>query len=324
MTKTIIDFYAYRAKVNIDAHRQALQAMFAKVDAPLYLQPKKGGWRGYTSSYTVYLGDHTIGMVAEGGEYQRGWSYVSLTGQGCSWIRDWDKAQEINCNMYMYQAKRVDIAHDTSNKNCNFDSTLGAYRAGGFQNGQTSPKCEPMKPERPQDSAIIRIGNRERDKYFRWYEKGKEQLGPEIAALDEKEGYDESKWTDHTTAMVRNGKVVEIRTLDWVRHEVEFKPKTAPLPQDLISKRDQYFAGAYPYLGTLLDADPLSFTLRTGARPKLDLELALAAVRRQYGNTIFTALHAHGGDINAVWDKICGTKHNDRLLDAGVLLVDHE
>ena len=37
-----------------------------------------------------------------------------------------------------------------------------------------------------------------------------------------------------------------------------------------------------------------------------------------------TALHAYHGDITAVWEKILGDHHNHALLEAGVLLVDHE
>jgi hypothetical protein len=49
----------------------------------------------------------------------------------------------------------------------------------------------------------------------------------------------------------------------------------------------------------------------------------LEIIRAQYGSTLFTALVAHHGDIGAVWEKIIGTKHNQRLLEEGVLLVDH-
>jgi hypothetical protein len=44
----------------------------------------------------------------------------------------------------------------------------------------------------------------------------------------------------------------------------------------------------------------------------------------QYGNSLYTALHAYAGDISAVWSKIVGYKHNQALLEAGVLLVEHE
>ena len=44
----------------------------------------------------------------------------------------------------------------------------------------------------------------------------------------------------------------------------------------------------------------------------------------QWGDTHYTALHAYNGDIGAVMDRIMGTKHSQRLLEAGVLLVDHD
>jgi hypothetical protein len=56
----------------------------------------------------------------------------------------------------------------------------------------------------------------------------------------------------------------------------------------------------------------------------MTLSAALDQVRRQFGSTLFTALHAHQGDMTAVWDLIVGDKHNERLVEAGVLLVDHE
>jgi hypothetical protein len=54
------------------------------------------------------------------------------------------------------------------------------------------------------------------------------------------------------------------------------------------------------------------------------LAVALENLRIQFGPTIFTALMAYGGDMTAVWDKIIGDHHNQALIEAGVLLVDHE
>jgi hypothetical protein len=51
---------------------------------------------------------------------------------------------------------------------------------------------------------------------------------------------------------------------------------------------------------------------------------ALANCRAQFGNTLFTALTAFHGDIGAVWDKVVGKDHNRHLVEAGVLLVDHD
>jgi hypothetical protein len=55
----------------------------------------------------------------------------------------------------------------------------------------------------------------------------------------------------------------------------------------------------------------------------LDLREALAQCKRQWGSTLYTALHAYEGDISAVWDQILGEKHNPALLASGALLVKH-
>lgn len=265
-----------------------------------------------------------VGLIAEGGDNQRGWAYVGITGQGCDWVRDWDRAQEVAGNSDGYSLKRVDLAYDTFDVTKGFDAALASYRLGGFNTGGRPPKCEPMKPERWEDSAIIRVGNRERDKYYRGYEKGKELLGPRIAAAAAKEDFDLAEFALHSTLILQGNEPVLARTMDWFRHEVEFKPVTRPLPEDLIDNRDQYFAGAYPYLATVCDGvEAQTFMARRDVHPKLSLDLALEAMRAQWGNTLFTALAAHGGDVGAVWEKIVGRKHSKALLEAGVMLVDH-
>jgi hypothetical protein len=57
--------------------------------------------------------------------------------------------------------------------------------------------------------------------------------------------------------------------------------------------------------------------------PRMHLADALAGIRKQYGMTLYTALHAYQGDMTAVWDQIIGDKHSEQLLAKGVLLVDH-
>lgn len=325
MNVTSIDYYAYRSKSTLGSVRKALQATFAGAPGPLAIVPRKSGWRGYERSYSVFIEDVPVGLVAEGGEHQRGWSYVGITGTGCNWVKNWDRAQEAASELDGYSVKRVDIAYDTFDTSKGFDATLEAYRHGGFNTGGRPPKCEPMKPERFEDSAIIRIGNRERDKYYRGYEKGKEQLGPQISAVADREDFDITEWASHGTALIQGGKVVHERTLDWFRHEIELKPKSGPLPEDVIDRRDQYFAGAYPYLGTLLkDVDAQAFTVRRDVSQKLALAVSLESLRLQWGNTLYTALEAYEGDVGAVWELIVGKKHCQALIEAGVLLVDHE
>jgi DNA relaxase NicK len=93
----------------------------------------------------------------------------------------------------------------------------------------------------------------------------------------------------------------------------------------VVERRDQYFTGAYPFCADVLpnvEADILQ--RRPQREPQMDLMAALENCRIQYGQTLFTALHAYGGDMTAVWDKVVGKTHSPSLLEAGVLLVDHD
>ena len=76
---------------------------------------------------------------------------------------------------------------------------------------------------------------------------------------------------------------------DWWRDEVEFAGRQSS-PLDIVEQRDQYFAGAYPYLAKVLptvEAQPL--ITRRERMPQLELAAMLETIRRQYGNSLFTA-----------------------------------
>jgi phage replication initiation protein len=150
------------------------------------------------------------------------------------------------------------------------------------------------------DGRTIYIGSRSGAKFLRSYEKGL-QLANGASHID------------------------GVAVADWYRNELELKAKEGPLPEDIIDRRDQYFAGSYPYFQQLLcDVEPEILVNLRDRVPQLELAAALAHVRKQYGRTLFTALHAHHGDISAVWDLIVGRQHCYDLVRAGVLLVDHE
>ena len=330
MNRTKVDWWAWRSKGKPEAVVGALQAAVADTRHSVTLAMRKGGWMGYEQSAEVRVGDMQAGLMAWGGDRQRGWTFASLSGEGCGWVSDWDRAQEAaEAAGPGYEARRVDVALDVFDGSSSFDATLAAYRAGGFSPAGSGrpPKCEPMKPERAQDSAIIKIGSRESDKYLRGYEKGKQLLGPSITASMQRdpEAFDWADWVGARVPMVDGGELRSVPMWDWWRLELELKPQSGPLPEDLIDRRDQYFAGAYPYLGQVVrDVDPEALVIRRERGPRLDLAAALECVRRQWGSTLFTALVAHHGDIGAVWERIVGAKHNNRLVRAGVLMVDHD
>jgi len=321
VNRTKVDFHAWRFResAGVDGLSRALAGVFADAPARPTIVGRRGGWQGYLASAGIRIGDMDVGLLAWGGDRQKGWAYAGLSGRGCDFVTDWDRAQEALEALQDYEAKRTDIALDTFDPSLGFDATLEAYRAGLFAPagaGGRPPKCEPTKPERPEDSAIIRVGNRERDKNYRGYEKGKQLYGAACLGSDGKPGLQ--------LPIDVGGETIVVQMADWFRHELELKPKTAPLPVDLIERRDQYFAGAYPFLGQVLSGVEPEILVMTRERgPQLDLAIMLNTLQRQWGNTLFTALAAYHGDIGAVWEKVCGSKHNERLLKAGVLLVEH-
>lgn len=329
MNSTKVDWWAWRSKGTPQAHQKALVGVFAGTKHLPRLVPRSGGYMGYESSAQILLDDLDVGLCAWGGANQKGWTYTSITGAGCAWVDDWDRAQEAAAVCGCYEPRRVDIALDRFDGSTGFDATLAAYRAGGFSPAGSGrpPKCDPMKPEREEDSAIIRIGSRTGNKFLRGYEKGKQLLGPQLSSAmkREREEFDWAPWLTARDMQIVDGQPLMVRLWDWWRLELELKPQTSQLPEDVIDRRDQYFAGAYPYLGQVLaDVDSMALVMPRERGPQLDMFLALETMKRQWGNTLFTALVAHHGDICAVWAKVCGTKHNDRLVRAGVLMVDHD
>jgi hypothetical protein len=58
--------------------------------------------------------------------------------------------------------------------------------------------------------------------------------------------------------------------------------------------------------------------------PQALLLFALERCREAHGRTLYTALRAYHGDIGAVLAKVLGDADNRELVEAGVLLVDHD
>lgn len=305
MNRTIVDWLGFRSRASVGATVKALRGVYGPLGGEINVRPRAGGWMGYEHSAEVHLADMTVGLVAYGGVAQRDWVMGSVSGRGCAWIDDWDRAQDALGELSGYQPRRVDIALDTRGGEVGHNAVVAAYRQGLFSTGGRPPSMHRIEPEDPREGRTVYVGNRERPKFLRGYEKGYElvkglRTDIEITHID--------------------GAPIELL----YRLELELKAKDAPLPVDLIDRRDQYFAGAYPYLSHVLRVEPEIFVQRRERGPQLQLEAALSVIRQQYGRTLFTALAAYQGDITAVWDRIVGKKHSDALLAAGVLLVSHD
>lgn len=341
MQKTNIDWFSFRTKDTPDVILSALSD-FCPKQYRLAMEPRKSGWRSFEKAADLWITDtrfpdedkHSarIGMFVSGGEAVKGWSMASISGAGCAWVDDWGKAMDV-CTEQLksFELKRVDVALDRFDGS-HWHEVDAAWAAGDFcpPGGGKKPKARPIDSRRFEDGRTYYVGSRESAKFYRGYEKGMQILGPQITAAQERENYDITDWIFKHEVRIDTDEEGEKSAVmfdlkDWWRDEVEFKPVNQPLPLDLIENRDQYFAGAYPYLGKVLPTvDAQALITRRERLPQVELAKLLEIVRGQYGNTLFTAIHAYHGDIGAVWSKIVGGKHNKELLAAGVLMVDHE
>ena len=304
--KTTIDWLRFRTQSEPRDVLEALRPMYGAAGAALRLQHLPRGIMGFQQGSTLNIADMPIGRIDFGGESQRGWARVDITGKGCEWVQDWEAIEPIEA-LPSAQLRRLDLALTTWNGEVNHDQVVAAHTAGRFTI-RRPPKLQQILSSDPRAGRTCYIGEREKsDKFMRCYEKGFE-LAAKFAA----------RIPGELTHI--DGKRIE----DIYRCEVEFKAVGTDIPWEVIERRDQYFAGAYPFCGDVLPGVEADILMRRPQRaPQIDLQAALDNCLIQYGPTLYTAVMAYGGDIMAVWDKVVGKHHNQQLVEAGVLLVEH-
>lgn len=340
--KTSIDWFGFRTKDGPDVITASLSDCLPDRHQ-LSALPRKTGWRSFEQAYDLIVTDRDgdpetdyakVGMLMSGGDAVKGWSMASIDGSGCAWMGDWGRTMDVCTEtLKTFELKRVDIALDRYDGS-HFDDVDLAWAAGEFcpPGGGRKPKAKAIASRRPEDGQTYYVGSRESPKFYRGYEKGLQILGPLLTAAHDRDDGDHSAIEiylrrDPKIVLNESGERVAemVAVRDWWRDEVEFKPGNQPLPLDMVENRDQYFAGSFPYLAKVLPTvDAQLLCTRRDRMPQVDLSKALELIKIQYGSTLFTALHAFHGDIGRLVEKIVGHKHSRALLDAGVLLVDHE
>lgn len=305
MTTSKVDWLGFRTQAHPVTVARSLEKVFGQLGT-VTLRASGKGSLGFETAGAIDVAGMVVGQYGTGGVSQRGWSSFAITGQGCEWIRDWDAAVD-ELEAIDYEVRRCDLAVDTFKREVTHESVLSGYRDGAFTAGGRPPAMKTIEGWPREDGWTVYVGKREQGKFFRGYEKGFQQA-KRFAA------------TDGLLVHAINGHPVA----DWYRCEVELKAKDRPLPVDLIEKRDEYFGGAYPFCRQLIDVEPFQLTMSREKRPQLALAHVLGLIQRQWGRSLFTGLVAHQGDIGAVWERIVGSEHSQALIDAGVLLVDHD
>jgi phage replication initiation protein len=307
--KTTVDWFRFRTQANPLEALEALKPMYGDMGSHLRLKHAQRGILGYQQSAQILIGDMALGRVDYGGESQRGWVRWDITGKGCEWVKDWDAIEDVE-RLPSTEIRRLDVCLTTWNGEVGHSDVVAAHAAGRFYGATAGrpPALRQIISSDPRAGRTCEVGKREKaDKFFRGYEKGFQLLTKLPHAPGEVTHID--------------GHAIE----GIYRCEVELKVENKPIPWEVIERRDQYFAGSYPFLADLLPGVEADILQRRPERaPQMDLAAALENCRIQYGATLFTALHAYHGDMGAVWDRIMGKSHNQSLLEAGVLLVDHD
>jgi DNA relaxase NicK len=281
---------------------EAMRPLYGQWGGALGLGAPQRGLFGFRSSLPILLnGKVPMGRIDFGGDSQRGWARTDLSAKGCSYIEDWDALDSIEA-LSSAQIRRLDLALTTWRGEVGHNNVVKAHADGLFTTRGRPPNLRTIINSDGSGNTCY-IGKRDSDKFFRAYNKGAEmaQNCPGLTHVD--------------------GFPIE----DIYRGELELKDKTTPIPWETVERRDQYFAGAYPFCARILPGiEPDILQRRPERAAERCLQAALANARIQYGATLFTALAAYSGDICAVWDKIVGKEHNEALLEAGVLLHEHD
>lgn len=305
--KTTVDWLRFRTQTEPLKALEALKPMFGDLGQHLRLNFLQRGILGFQQGAEIKIADMALGRMDYGGESQRGWVRVDLSGKGCEWVTQWDELEGLEL-LPGAELRRLDLALTTWDGEITHERVVQAHTDGRFIT-RRPPVLRQITSSDPRAGRTCYIGKREQsDKFMRCYEKGFElaakyagRLPGELTSID--------------------GKKVE----DIYRCEVEFKAAGTIIPWEAVDRRDQYFAGAYPFCADILPGIEADILMRRPQRePQIDLAAALDNLRIQFGPTLFTALMAYGGDMTTIWDKIIGDHHNQTLVEAGVLLVDHE
>lgn len=303
--KTTIDYLRFRAQEEPRAVLEALRPAFGTLGPDLRFKHLPRGSMGFQQASQIVIEDMPVARLDFGGESQRGWVRTEMSGKGCEWVQDWDALESVE-QLPAAQIRRLDIALTTWAGEVTHERVCEAHTAGRFKTGGRPPDLRQITSSNERAGRTCYVGKRESDKFFRSYEKGFElvgKMGRVPGVVTHIDGH---------------------RVEDIYRCELELKADATPIGWDVIERRDQYFAGAYPFCAQVLPGVEADILQRRKERaPQTDLAVALENCRIQFGATLFTALHAYGGDITAVWDKVIGSSHQQQLLEAGVLLVDH-
>lgn len=184
---------------------------------------------------------------------QRYTAFLSLPGEGCSFISDWPSFASFLCDELKARITRWDGAVDDFDGTHSVDDAVALFKSGGFNHGGRNPKPRQHDNWITPDTLgrTFEVGSRKNGKLIRIYEKGK-QLG------------------DPTSL--------------WVRWEVELHATDRIIPWDVLLRPGDYVAGAYPCLSWISGQALRIRTIK--AQDSISYQHLVKAASTSYGSLI--------------------------------------
>jgi len=230
-------------------------------------------WSGYTHRVDlIHPGEWgervPLGLVAYGGESQRGTMHASLNAQACARIMDWHRVREWGDSVAAV-ITRVDAAHDDfEGKTVTIEQARTWYLEGQFSSNGRPPAAELVDDLGSGKGKTFYIGHRAYGKLARFYEKGKKEGDPYSP---------------------------------WLRIEVEWRNKNRTIPWDIVLNTGHYLAGAYPCLQYLSIKQAKIKTLQRAAT--INYEHMVKWLRTSAGKGLNVMLLVEG-DAKSVLEKV--------------------
>lgn len=204
------------------------------------------------------LGDG-YGIFATGGESVGGTSLVSLSGEGCSVVKDWLAVHDF-LNWHKARITRVDLAHDDYRGRITLESARNWFEAGDFHSGKGHPPTGQFIDDFGSGKGkTLYVGQRNNGKMLRIYEKGKQLGDPESP---------------------------------WVRWELELHNKDREIPLRVLLFPAEYLASGYPVTAWISEEQS---RIETATRSTLiGLDVLTTYCRKSYGKLIWTLWKIQG------------------------------
>jgi len=314
--KTFIDWFKFRTQSHPLEVFEALKSCFIAGLDCLVLCPEEGGKDGWKTRRQLRFADERIGAIDYGGDSQRGWVRVDISGAGCKWLIP-EQAYKLIELLKDADIRRLDIALDVFDGSVSREVALDQHASGGFDRGGRRPKVAEFNGH--GEGFTVYVGRRQSSRFVRIYGKGHEIL-KDCKAAD--------------LAIIRNHPMAQWTwdcgnksTIDnYVRLEAEFKAVDAFIvPWTALIDRDTYFAGIGPYFQAMVEVAPVRLqSMPAFLAPQLTMHSVLEHCRIAYGKALKTRLMQVGDTVEnrlILLNELVSDQPSERLVSLGILSI---